>query len=321
MTLLQWGLLLVALAAVAWVVAAPLSRAHHWRRAERRSDRRPDEAACGSCGYVIAPGSSMTCPECGSDVRAVGVVTGASPRLLPAFPVYALAVLGVLPVGYWLGSVVALYQPFGWRWDAAYWVHFDAPGVGGDPGRHFIVITAGGAGRYQRQLPAVVSATAWAHDKRVLLASRWGGGGDSWCELSVTATDLKSEEWIGPLGRELVTRFVSAAGCDLDTGQGRRVVTEVEQRVRFLAVGDFPMTRDEAKVKAILPGFRVRYHLADRVERACVRLAWLVLVPGAAWAVWRYRGKRYGAAAVRNAEAVERLRLVPAAPGEAPALE
>ena len=61
--------LLVLLAIIAvgvWVVAVA-------RRARRA---RPSEGpACGACGYSVVGLTSMTCPECGGDLRSVGIVT------------------------------------------------------------------------------------------------------------------------------------------------------------------------------------------------------------------------------------------------------
>jgi hypothetical protein len=42
----------------------------------RQSLRRPvTEPSCGQCGYCVRGLESMTCPECGSDLRVVGIVT------------------------------------------------------------------------------------------------------------------------------------------------------------------------------------------------------------------------------------------------------
>ena len=44
--------------------------------------------ACGRCGYNTTGLTSLTCPECGSDLRAVGIVTAAASRRL-TFPLAA----------------------------------------------------------------------------------------------------------------------------------------------------------------------------------------------------------------------------------------
>lgn len=44
-----------------------------------------DDPRCGKCGYCVRGVPSFTCPECGSDLRAVGIVTATThPRLTTA---------------------------------------------------------------------------------------------------------------------------------------------------------------------------------------------------------------------------------------------
>jgi hypothetical protein len=226
---------------------------------------------------------------------------------LPAIPVYALAVLLVLPLGIWFGKIAADVQPFGWRWDADYWVHFDNPPGDRYPGRQHIVIKACGTGRYRRARPDVVDARAIGVQTPFMI-SHWGGSEAPWCGLFASDEGLA---WVGSFDDQIVRRFVNEAGCDPETAEGRRAVAEVEQRVRFLAAAAFPTTLDEAKVKAALPGFDIYYRLDGRVKRACVQLAWLVLVPLVVRTVWNYRGRRYELIAVRSREAADRLRLTP----------
>jgi rRNA maturation endonuclease Nob1 len=45
----------------------------------RRGGRSADhEGRCGKCGYIVKGLPTLTCPECGSDLRAVGISVGAS---------------------------------------------------------------------------------------------------------------------------------------------------------------------------------------------------------------------------------------------------
>ncbi|WP_432798015.1 hypothetical protein [Poriferisphaera sp. WC338] len=37
---------------------------------------RQKEATCGGCGYIVEGISSLLCPECGGDLRKVGIVKG-----------------------------------------------------------------------------------------------------------------------------------------------------------------------------------------------------------------------------------------------------
>lgn len=56
------------------------------------------QPACGKCGYPVEGMSTFNCPECGSDVRQVGIVTPGTARSVPVFPALALAWMLVLAV-------------------------------------------------------------------------------------------------------------------------------------------------------------------------------------------------------------------------------
>jgi len=43
--------------------------------ARRRPDRRVTQPICGECGYAVEGLPTFTCPECGSDLRKVGIIT------------------------------------------------------------------------------------------------------------------------------------------------------------------------------------------------------------------------------------------------------
>jgi class 3 adenylate cyclase/predicted RNA-binding Zn-ribbon protein involved in translation (DUF1610 family) len=56
-----------------------------WRRRARAG--RGDLATCGHCGYAVTGLTTFTCPECGSDLREVGIVRGRNaPPGLPGEP-------------------------------------------------------------------------------------------------------------------------------------------------------------------------------------------------------------------------------------------
>ena len=66
------------------------------------SNLNPDPR-CGQCGYIVRGLTTLNCPECGSDLAAVGVVHGPLPsRWRRAGPM----ILGIL---IWTGIVVGLY--------------------------------------------------------------------------------------------------------------------------------------------------------------------------------------------------------------------
>src|SRR5688572_23757491 len=62
-------LLLVMVFAAAFVVVTTV------RRGAAGAGRRVEVPSCGSCGYCVIGLETMTCPECGKDLREVGILT------------------------------------------------------------------------------------------------------------------------------------------------------------------------------------------------------------------------------------------------------
>ncbi len=93
-------LLLLALLLVVVVLGTVL-----WRR---RGGGRTGEAVCGRCGYIVRGLPSFTCPECGSDLRQVGIRTAGQPRPLGPWTRAALWTL-ILPVPATIISVLLVF--------------------------------------------------------------------------------------------------------------------------------------------------------------------------------------------------------------------
>ena len=65
--------------------------------------RASGEPRCGQCGYLSRGAASFTCPECGSDLRHVGIVRRDSRRAFVIATCAGLAVAGAtIVVGGWL---------------------------------------------------------------------------------------------------------------------------------------------------------------------------------------------------------------------------
>jgi hypothetical protein len=73
------------------------------------------DPSCGKCGYLVRGLSTFICPECGSDLREVGIVSAPSAgrgplrsnlpaKLLLAIVIYA-------PIGFTMGMVLLAYGP------------------------------------------------------------------------------------------------------------------------------------------------------------------------------------------------------------------
>jgi hypothetical protein len=77
-------LILSALAiAVAFVV---IVRRRRPRALSTAGHTAPNDPRCGKCGYIVRGVPSLHCPECGSDLREVGIVTPAHRRAAGPFP-------------------------------------------------------------------------------------------------------------------------------------------------------------------------------------------------------------------------------------------
>src|SRR5437868_14823886 len=60
-------------------------------RGRSRNGRISADPRCGKCGYIVRGIATLTCPECGSDLREVGIDTGkASAPSWVAIPVLAI---------------------------------------------------------------------------------------------------------------------------------------------------------------------------------------------------------------------------------------
>lgn len=64
-------------------------------RARRRALTGP---ICGKCGYSALGLTAMTCPECGSDFRAVGILTPTTPRRTGPLAAYLLFTILLAPI-------------------------------------------------------------------------------------------------------------------------------------------------------------------------------------------------------------------------------
>ena len=75
---------------------------------------RPIEPACGKCGYAVRGLDTFICPECGSDLRQVGIITKERPPL--GWKIVAAVGLYLAASSLWLPLSMILFGP-------ALWVH------------------------------------------------------------------------------------------------------------------------------------------------------------------------------------------------------
>lgn len=62
----------------------------------RRRSRHVGEPACGKCGYAVRGLPTFTCPECGSDLREVGIVAQGQSSMSPAMRGWLLVLVWTL---------------------------------------------------------------------------------------------------------------------------------------------------------------------------------------------------------------------------------
>jgi hypothetical protein len=214
---------LTGIAAAGWTALRLLRR-----YATRGTDAEP---ACGRCGYLIHPGSRRRCPECGSDLAEVGVVTPST--FPPIYPVLGLW-LGAVGFGYVateLGPRVAAATPWGWtfRAEQSVWTsrydprYLNSQGVFG--------VQARGIGRRRgtrvREIRAAY-VTPMPSDRIVVMEVDPRG---EWCRI-----DGGDRE---PLNGAAVRRFVRRAEFAPGDADGDRAALEVWDAVRGFVSGDF----------------------------------------------------------------------------------
>lgn len=96
---------LVLLVAIVTAVALVLFRGGRKSRVE--------QAACGRCGYFVRGIESLTCPECGADLREVGIVTPHAQRGMGVAGWLVLWTVGLpLPAAIVTGIVYEVLLPY-----------------------------------------------------------------------------------------------------------------------------------------------------------------------------------------------------------------
>lgn len=86
----------------------------------RRSTPANPDPTCGKCGYCVRGIMTLTCPECGSDLREVGIrPPRKKPPLARVRPFTAILIwtmLIVIPAAYFWHGYVRSYGPFHFTW-------------------------------------------------------------------------------------------------------------------------------------------------------------------------------------------------------------
>ena len=190
------------------------------------------EPMCRRCGYIICRGAAAICPECGGDLRAVGVVSAKHMR--PNYPLGIVVAVGMIlaPLALYFGGWAAEQLP---PWGTAYWAHatvetgIPAALPGGSDA--VVDIYAKGWRGFAHHRPEAVAVTWWAEQsgrmtsrvKAELLPS------GSW--VISTAPWQRAEARFARFDSAAVRRFLERAQVDPDSDPGKiageRVLAEV----------------------------------------------------------------------------------------------
>jgi hypothetical protein len=97
-SLLALLFIFAAVAAAGFVVA---------RGVRRPAATDPEHPTCGQCGYIVHGIEGFTCPECGGDLREVGIIPPGGRRPMGTAARLAIWTGLALPAGIFLGTILA----------------------------------------------------------------------------------------------------------------------------------------------------------------------------------------------------------------------
>jgi hypothetical protein len=276
-----------ALAVLTGIAAAGWTALRLLRRyATRATDSEP---ACGRCGYLIHLGSRRHCPECGSDLAGVGVVTPSTSP--PIYPVLGLW-LGAVGFGYvalTLGPQLAAATPWGWTFRAEWSVgtsradprYINSQGVFGVQARG----TGRGWGTRVREIRAAY-VTPMPSDR--IVAMEVDSDGRS-CRID-------GGERV-PLDSRAVRAFTERAEFAPGDAEGDRVAAELWDAVRAFAGNGFPT------------GAAIYHQRNPTAERVATAALWAVPTGALALVLHRLHRRLRRRVAGRAAHVLQELRL------------
>jgi len=229
------------------------------------------EPACARCGYLIHPGSRRRCPECGSDLAQVGVVTPST--LPPIYPVLGLW-LGAVGLGYVateLGPRLAAATPWGWGFLATDAIettrheprYLNSQGV--------IGVQASGHGRWwgtRLNHLLVAYVTPMPSDRSVRMDVE-PDRGRCW----IFTSDRPDPAGPLPVCPDAVAEFVRQAEFAPDDPEGRRVRAELWGVMSRFLRHNFPpgtTTRQPSGTRATW------YFQTQNAERVAIAAVWVV---------------------------------------------
>ncbi len=182
--------------------------------------RRVMQPSCGSCGYAVAGLEAMRCPECGSDLREVGIITpqtrqGVPPAVWAAMftvflPIPALIVSGVvasaLPPLYRFSIQTTLLRP-------------------GSGGYNSVIINGSGSGQAGVERAEIVELQLIPSDGRATPRLMYDPA-----QNEVT-TGPPNRETLGELSTDAVRSWLAMCGVDVEHPG---IIAEVSDMTRII---------------------------------------------------------------------------------------
>ena len=300
----QWllpvaGLLL--LAGIAIVLIAHAVRRIRYGRAITRSAAA--DPLCGQCGYIIIPGSSVRCPECGGYLPSVGVLTCATVPPAPPGGWMLMMIALLAPLAGLVAPFVAEWQPWGWECHA--WKIRDVIAYGNPtPGaRALIMVEASGTGRWgskTNQLIILTSYPGTANGQWLAGASLVATGG----KVSTTSSGGAART----VDEAELLKFLQRAGLDPRAGATQELARELVTDVLDFAQYRFPPEMT-AETPLDLPGSGVRYLVPDGTRAIVALVLWLILCIPACGLMRRRHARRLARVRAATEDLLRRLRL------------
>jgi hypothetical protein len=283
------------------VVAATWLWFSDWRRRTRYGRLLESEPRCGRCGYIIAPDGSTTCPECGSDLLRVGLIT---PLTLPApqaLPQIVFGAVLAVPAAFFIAGLLSEVQPFDWSYDAYHDVSFSGSVREQDSHGVFFFVRDFGKGRYfgRRSGEIWVSAPN-AHG----VLDFYVRPTDMMCETRPPDGSVHTE----PFSQTVVQRFVDNAAPAVSEVERKQVASEVEAYIRVFAASDFNVPQ------GVRPGAGVPtvvYYSGRRAFLVLSVISYLALIATITAFTLRWRHKYQRTWSARCRELATQLRLHP----------
>jgi hypothetical protein len=209
---------------------------HLWKFRQPTADGHP---RCLRCYYIIHPRSGKICPECGADLRTVGVLT---PDTIP--PVYPLAsiigggVLLFVPIALLSFFVLAERIPFFTNYRATTNIPTHIPATQPGKADSYIQVTAVGNRHLFNQQPSAIGLTWWTHDADF---THWRVDGEvipetGMCRWEVEA-DRHSQSYL--FGEPAALHFIELAGIDPATPSAKALARDIQAQVEKFTRAEF----------------------------------------------------------------------------------